>query len=479
MSFRVNTNLGALNALRNLDQTGIEFGHSVTRLSTGLRITNAADDPAGLIISENFRAQISGLDQAVRNNQDAINYAKTAEGALDEVSRLLNDARKLAVASGNTGALDANAIQANQNQLQSILSSIDRIAQQTQFGNKKLLDGSAGIVSTVTNATNYAAINIGGTFGSYAVNTSGTVTVAVTTAATRAAITGSVDLSASGLTTILGAGTFVVNGVTFQTDGTESLQGLLNRFNNASVQTKVVFGFNGTNVTIKSNDYGTNATISFTDTSGRLNAAGNAQAAGTNAIATVTATTANGVTASTFTGGRNADSGLRLTDTYGNVVLLTEAGNVVGAAAAVGRIEAGSAQFQIGANSGQTVSLSLANTLSSQLGSGVVAGQNLATVNVTTATGAGQALQVIDAAINQITQTRGNIGNFQRNVLESNVRSLGVAKENLTATESTIRDVDVAAEITSFTKLQILQQSGLAVLAQANQAPQSVLSLLR
>jgi flagellin len=479
MSFRVNTNLGALNALRNLDTAGLEFSKSVTRLSTGLRITTAADDPAGLIISENLRAQISGIDQAVRNNQDAINYAKTAEGALDEVSRLLNDARKLAVASGNTGSLDSNAIQANQNQLQSILSSIDRIAGQTQFGNKKLLDGSAGIVSTVTNATNYAAINIGGTFGGYAVNASGNVTVAVTTAATRASITGSVDLSASGLATVVGAGTFVVNGVTFTTDGTETLQGLLGRFNAASAQTKVGFNFDGTNVVIKSSDYGTNAKISFTDTAGSLNTAGNAQAAGTNAIATVTVTTANGSTAATFTGGRSGDSGLRLTDVYGNVILLSEAGNATAAAAAVGRIEAGSAQFQIGANAGQNVSLSLSNTLSSQLGSGVVAGTTLATINVTTANGADNALKVIDGAIAQITKMRGDIGNFQRNILESNVRSLGVARENLTATESTIRDVDVASEITNFTKLQILQQSGLAVLAQANASPQSVLALLR
>lgn len=478
MSFRVNTNLGALNALRNLNRTAADFNKSVTRLSTGLRITTAADDPAGLIISESFRSQISSIDQAVQNNQDAINYAKTAEGALDEVSRLLNDARKLAIASGNTGTLDATAIQANQTQIASILSSIDRIANQTQFGNKKLLDGSAGITSSVTNATNYGGINIGGTFGGYAVNASGNVTVQVTTAATRGAITGSTTFG-SGLATVVGAGNFVVNGVAFSTNGTETLQGLLSRFNNASAQTGVTFDYNGTNVVLTTNGYGSNAKISFTDTAGRIIAAGNQTAAGVDAIATVTVTTANGATSATFTGGRNGDSGLRLTDNYGNSVLLNEAGNAVAAAAAVGRIEAGSAQFQVGANAGQTVSLSLMNMLSSQLGSGVVAGQTLATINVTTATGAEDAVKVIDAAISQVSKARGEIGSFQRNVLESNVRSLGIARENLTATESTIRDVDMASEITNFTRLQILQQGGLAVLAQANASPQSVLSLLR
>ncbi len=478
MSFRVNTNVGALNALRNLNRTAADFNKSVTRLSTGLRITTAADDPAGLIISESFRSQISSIDQAVQNNQDAINYAKTAEGALDEVSRLLNDARKLAIASGNTGTLDATAIQANQTQLASILSSIDRIANQTQFGNKKLLDGSAGITSTVTNATNYGAINIGGTFGNYAVNASGNVTVEVTTAATRGVVTGSTTFG-SGLATTVGAGSFVVNGVAFSTDGTETLQGLLTRFNNASSQTGVTFDYNGTNVVLTTNGYGTNAKISFTDTAGRIIAAGNQTAAGVDAVATVTVTTANGATSATFTGGRNGDSGLRLTDTFGNAVLLTQAGNATGAAAVVGRIEAGSAQFQVGANAGQKVSLSLANMLSSQLGSGVVAGQTLATVNVTSASGAEDAVKVIDAAISQVSKSRGDIGSFQRNVLESNVRSLGVARENLTATESTIRDVDMASEITNFTRLQILQQGGLAVLSQANASPQSVLSLLR
>ncbi|GIV03527.1 MAG: hypothetical protein KatS3mg015_2357 [Fimbriimonadales bacterium] len=183
MAFRINTNLESMNALRNLGLVSMEFGKTVTRLSTGLRIVTGADDPAGLIISENFRAQIAGLDQAIQNNQDAINYAKTAEGALDEVARLLKDARKLAVAANNTGTLDAAAIQANQDQLRSIVESINRIATQTQFGKKKLLDGSAGIVSHVIDSANYAAINIGGTFGGFSVNSSGTVTVQVTTAA--------------------------------------------------------------------------------------------------------------------------------------------------------------------------------------------------------------------------------------------------------------------------------------------------------
>ena len=477
MSFRVNTNLGALNALRNLGQTGVDYSKSVSRLSTGLRIATAADDPAGLIISEGFRSQIAGLEQASQNNQDAVNYAKTAEGALDEVSRLLRDARKLAVASGSTGTLDSNAIQANQNQITSILASIDRIAGQTAFGSKKLLDGSAGVSSSVTNAANYGGMNIGGTFGGYAVNASGTVTVQVTQAATRAVVTGSVgSLTAA---TVLGAGNFVLNGQSFTTNGTETVQGLVTRFNNASSQTGVTAALSGGSVVFSSNDFGLNAKISLTDTGGILNGASFASATGVEARATVSVTTSAGVTAALFTGSRGSDSGLRLTDANGNAILLTQGGNAVAAAAAVGRIEAGSAQFQIGANAGQFVNLSLSNMQASQIGTGIVSGQSLASISVTSATGADDALKIIDGALAQVAKGRGDIGNFQRNVLESNNRSLGIQRENLIASESAIRDADVAVEITNFTKLQILQSAGLSILAQANAAPQSVLSLLR
>lgn len=477
MSFRVNTNLGAMNALRNLGINSAEFSKSVTKLSTGLRITTAADDPAGLIISENFRAQIGGLEQAGANNQDAINFAKTAEGALDEVSRLLKDARKLAVASGNTGALDSNAIQANQNQIASILNSIDRISRQTQFGHKKLLDGSAGITSTVTNAANYAAIQISGNFAGYAINSNGAVTVQVTQAATRAVVTGSVGSLTSA--TILGAGNFVLNGTSFTTSGTESVQGLLTRFNNASSQTGVTASLVGGSVVFTSNEFGTTGKVSLTDTAGILNGTTYATATGVEARAIVTVMTSGGVQSVNFTGSRNGDSGLRLSDGEGNAILLTQQGNAIAVAAAVGRIEAGSAQFQIGANAGQTVSLSLGNMLSSQIGNGVIPGESLATINVTTSAGADNALRIIDSAIGQVTNSRGNIGNFQRNVLESNIRSLAIQRENLIATESAIRDADIATEITLYTKLQILQQAGLSVLAQANAAPQAVLSLLR
>src|SRR5687768_9028689 len=165
-----------MKALRNLDQTNTEVANSVGRLSTGLRINTAGDDPAGLIISEGMRAQLKGLEQAMRNSQDAINMSKTAEAALDEVQRLLRDIRGIAVHSANTAVVDAATLQANQTQIRSTLQSINRIAEHTQFGTKKLLDGTAGALANVTSTANVSSIYMGGTFNGQNVQ-SGPVTI--------------------------------------------------------------------------------------------------------------------------------------------------------------------------------------------------------------------------------------------------------------------------------------------------------------
>ncbi len=482
MSFRVNTNISSMGALRNVGITGMEFAKSITRLSTGLRINSAADDPAGLIISENFRAQISGIEQAIRNNNDAVNYAKTAEGALDEVNRLLRDARSLAVAAGNTGTLSPSQIQANQNQLTSIMSSVSRIAQQTQFGTKKLLDGSAGVNAANLSAANIAGLYFSGNFNGAAVTTNSAVTISMSTAATRASLTGSVTFATAATT--VAAGQFSLNGTSFTTSTNMTITDVVQMINNASSSTGVSADFTaGAGVTFRATRFGTVGNFSLSDASGVLNAAGTTAATGVDAVASIVidtnGSTAGGLSTVTFTGGRNSQSGLMLTDGTGNSVMLTEAGNATGAAFLGGFLNVGSAQFQIGANSGQTINLSLGNFSASELGKNIVSGLNLSNLDITTTTGSTNGLDVIDAAITEVARARGEIGSFQRNAIDSNIRSLGIAKENLQATESSIRDTDIAAEMTNFTKLQILQQSGMAMLAQANNAPQAVLALLR
>jgi flagellin len=495
MSLRINTNMSALNALRNVERAADGFGRSIEKLASGLRINRSADDPAGLIRSEDLRAQIVGLEQAIANSQDATNLIKTAEGALDEMHNLLRSMRQLAVASGNTGTNDLTALQANQNQVRSAIDSINRIAAQTQFGTKKLLDGTAGTTAVVTDFTRVGGLFFGGSvFGSvggaasqdYAIGT-GTITIDVTAAATRAQVTGNRVYTAA-TDIIATSASVVINGVSFTTQaGTTTLQSFVDQINSQTSVTGVVAELvpvtGGFNVRLRAAEYGANFSVTVNDAQAILyNAATTASNTGTNATATVSVMNIDGgVVTVLFTGGKaRGDSGLRLTDAKGNVLLLTEYGNDINNGdGAIGRTSAGQLEFQIGANAGQVARFSINNMRADKLGTGVVAGKSLADIDVTKTGGAEEALKIIDAAIQQVSKLRGDMGAFQKNILESNMRSLSVAKENLTATESAIRDTNFAEEISRFTKFQILQQAGMSVLGQANFAPQAVLQLIR
>ncbi|MDW8319985.1 MAG: flagellin [Armatimonadota bacterium] len=492
MSLRINTNTTAINALRNLSNTSEMFARSIERLSSGLRINRGADDPAGLIISENLRAQMVGLAQATSNAQDAANLVKTAEGALDEIHNLLRTMRQLAVHAANTGVNDLTAVQADQTQIRSALESLNRIAEQTQFGTKKLLDGSAGISAQVTDTARLAGIFIGNTFNNVIVQ-SGDVTITVNTAATRAQVTGTATYASvnASISTVGGGtngagGTVVINGQSITVSGNDTVQTLIDRINALTSVTGVGAMFSAGNgsgvIVLRQVNYGANFNVQANQSATLLFSSGTSSSStGVDAVVTVQVTTSAGVTSALFTGGRaSGDSGLKVKDAYGNTLLLTEAGNSTAITnARVAVVSAQSLVFQIGANAGQTARISLRDTRASQLGTTVVANKSLQDIDVTTQQGAQDAIQIIDEAISQISQVRGNIGAFQKQVLESTMRSLNVARENLAASESAIRDTNVAEEVMNYTKLQILQQAGMAVLAQANAAPQAVLSLLR
>lgn len=482
MSLRINTNIPALIALQNLSANDTEMNSSILRLSTGLRINTGADDPAGLIISENMRSELQGISQAIRNTQDATNMAKTADGALDEVQRLLLDMRGLAVHAANSGVVDANTVQADQTQVASIITSINRIASTTQFGTKKLFDGTAGAVANVTNANDISSIFVGGTFGGNTVQ-SGPITLTSTQPATKAIIT--LGQSFATATSTVAAGSVVVNGVTINTDGTETVGTLVSKINAQASLTGVTAELSGSgpvNVVLKQNNYGGHFGITFFDSSQVVNNAASANATGQDAVFNVSATTSAGLQTVTFTGGRGGqDSGLKLTDTYGNVIVLSETGNatITGIATSIAEVTAGSVNFQVGPDSDQSVSFSMPVMFASNIGTGAITGKSISDIDLTTTAGAQEAMKIIEDAVTQVSQIRGVIGSFQKNILQSGQRSLQIANENLTASESEIRDVDMASEMTHFTKLQILKQSGISVLAQANQQPQSVLKLLQ
>jgi flagellin len=475
MSLRINTNVTAIGALRNLQQTSQAVSTSIERLSSGLRINRSADDPAGLIISEGLRAQIDGMNQAVSNAQDANNLIKTAEGSLAEINSLLRSVRTLAVSASNTGANDVNAVQANQTQIDSALASIQRIATQTQFGAKKLLDGTSGIAAALVDSTRLSGIYVSSTFAG-ASTSSGNVSVTVSTTATRASVTGAATY-ASVNATVANAGNIVINGQSISVAASDTVQTVVDKINNLASITGVGANFGSESIVLTQQNFGANFQVSLSESATIINGTTSTSVSGINAVASVQI----GSTTATFTGGRaSGDSGLRLTDTYGNSILLTEAGNSTTTAGSnVATVTAGALQFQIGANSGQFVLSALGNTQTNSLGNTVVAGSSLRTVDVTTATGASNAIKILDEAISQISVLRAQLGAFQRNTLDSTIRYLGVGVENLSASESQIRDANVAQEVVSLTKNQILQQAGTSVLAQANQQPSQVLSLLR
>jgi len=328
MSLRINTNMSALNALRNVERASDGFGRSIEKLASGLRINRGADDPAGLIRSEDLRAQIAGLEQAIANSQDATNLVKTAEGALEEVHNLLRSMRQLAVASGNTGTNDQTALQANQNQIRSAIDSINRIAAQTQFGTKKLLDGTAGLSAVVTDARRIGGMFFGGSVvgtdsadgtivREYALG-SGVITIDIleeTATATRAAVDGSRAYTGAGAI-IQTSGTVVINGVSFSVQaGTTTLQSFVDQINSQSSVTGVVAELfeatvnqtTSTFVRLRSTEYGANFSVNLNDQQQILLSGANnfsASATGVNAVARVTLRTIDGGQVFvTFTGG--------------------------------------------------------------------------------------------------------------------------------------------------------------------------------
>jgi flagellin len=208
MGLQINTNISALNSLRNLQNVNASVSSSIEKLSSGLRINRASDDPAGLIISEGLRSQVDGLNQAISNSQDAGSVIKTAEGGLSQVNDLLRNIRTLAVHASNTGVNDQVAVQADQTQISSAVSSIERIAEQTQFGTKKLLDGTSGITASVVDTKNVAGAYIGGTFGGVSTQ-GGPVTITVNNAATRAVSVGTATYASvnASLSTVNGTST--------------------------------------------------------------------------------------------------------------------------------------------------------------------------------------------------------------------------------------------------------------------------------
>ena len=396
---RINQNVMANNASRNLSSTNVALGKNLEKLSSGFRINRAADDAAGLVVSQGLRAQIGGLKQAARNSQDGISVVQTAEGALNEVHSMLNRMRDLAVQAANSGANDTAARDAAQSEIHELITEVDRVSNSTRFGGVNLLDGSYGVKAQAAAASAGVANTgtVAASGGSFSIAINGGPAITVTLSA---------NLNSS-----------VASAKTLETDINDALRSMGSVYaDKVNVTTAAVSGSSTLNV-LTINVGGLKNGEQFVLTDG----------AGTD-LADL------GFTAGTFTG--------------------TGAGGT----------------FQIGANAGETVDLYIGDTDAAALGIGGV--------DVSTDAGASAAISALDSAISTVSSIRGELGALQ-NRFESMINNLQVTTENLQASESRIRDTDMAAEMVSFTKNNVLLQAGTAMLSQANQVPQSILSLLK
>ncbi|MCE5323123.1 hypothetical protein LLG46_07385 [bacterium] len=481
MGFSVNTNSTASNTYLSLSKTDSKLSKSIQRLSSGYKINTAADDPAGLVISEKLKAQVGGVNQAITNASNATNLVKTAEGALTEVNSLLSSIRDLAVAASNAGASDEETVAAYQTQIDNALESIDKISQETQYGTKNLLDGSAGVKSSITGeAVTGSNLNSGG----LNLDTDDYTDITVTQVAQQATVSSAAIGTATETTVALtGEGTFELTGSTgasveIDYDTSMTIGDLMDAINAKTDTTGVAATFDTTThaVVFTTEDYGSNASIAIADATGNLMGSTSVTDEGQNVEATVKNSDGELVSDVVWASG----NGLTLKDSNGNTIDMTETGATTATAYTTQvTTKDNSLTFQVGAYSGQSRTVSVASVSSKDLGSGVVSGSTLADINVTTASGAQNALDIVDKAISQVSSIRANLGAFQTNTLDTTTNSLSVAAENLSSSVSTITDTDMATEITNMTQYQILEQAGISMLSQANSVSQNLLSLLQ
>ncbi len=397
MGLRINTNSDALDAYRNLSMTQSKLSDSLQKLSSGYRINKAADDAAGLSISQGLQAQIGGLSQAVKNAQDGINVVQTADGALTEVDSILQRMNVLTVQANNSGSQDSGAVSAAQAEFDQLAGEIDNISSTTKFGQSNLLDG---------------------TYGASAASESFSISGGSVTASTAS----------------------------FKLAGT---------FNSTALAATAVNVADGTYSTASDFQAALQNGIDSTLTTAGI-AAGAVKAAVTDSGGGVWKVTLDSsAVGATNTFATSASAGL--TDGNSNAVKFDGTSGAQGTGGGV---------FQIGADSGDTQTVTITNANSSTLG--VAAGTDVSKATTITA---------VQTAIKNVSTLRSTLGAYQ-NGFQHTINNLNVTVENLQSSNSAIQDTDMASEMVNFTKAQVLQQAGVSMLAQANSSSQAVLKLL-
>ena len=450
MAMQINTNILSMTAQRNVGMNESRLGTAIERLSTGLRINSARDDAAGMAISERFTSQIRGQTVAQRNANDAISLAQTAEGALGVLGDALQRMRELTVQSLNGMNTDGDRT-AIQQEIVQLREEIERIAQDTTFNGKNLLNGSMGTMNFQIGSERGDVLGMSGLDARASQLGTNDFLTGAPGAVDFTAVTGSITINGVDIA-VNGAGSMAevaeaINGASFPKDGevTAELGDAVQSFTYANDPAGSI-DINGTTVSL--------ANLSKEQA---VNAINNAGIAGVSA--------------------RVDDAGdLEITSTDGDLVLTAEGGSALGGSAAATYRQ----PLTLLAEGALTLSdTGGGTTFLAQLGiDGTSTTGSLDSVSVETVPQGNNALTVIDTAIDQITSLRAELGAMQ-NRFENVVEVISVHRENLEAARSRIRDADFAAETANLTRAQILQQAGISSLAQANSAPQSVLSLLQ
>lgn len=472
---RINTNVASLFAQQGLANSQRSLNDTLQHLSTGLRINTGADDPAGLIASESLRSELAGINQAIDNSTQATNVIATAEGSLNEVASLLLNVKSLVVQAANAGALSPAEIQANQLQVDSAVQSITRISNTTTFAGLHLIDGSLDYLTSGVHTSALTSLQI--SQASFGTNATIPVQVNVLTSARQADLQ-FVASSNTQTVTLQITGNNGTQTLTF-TSGTHA-SAIAYAVNTISDSTGVTAAVNNaanaaSGISFESQGYGSKSFVSVTALSGTFNTTdtlGNAKSreVGRDAVATVN-------------GALTTGDGLNLKLNTSSLDMDVTLSKSFGAGQTSFAITGGGSLFQLGpqVSSNQQVSIGIQSVAASKLGnhdvgflSDVVTGGTSSLVSGN----ASAASQIIDQAILQVATLRGRLGAFEKNTLNTNVNSLNVAMENVTSSESNIRDANFAQETAALTRAQILVQAGTSVLATANSSPQSVLSLL-
>ncbi|MHB8841658.1 MAG: flagellin N-terminal helical domain-containing protein [Candidatus Aquicultor sp.] len=475
MPLVINTNIQSLNAQRNLSKTLTPLQTAMQRLSSGLRINSAKDDAAGLAIAVRMDAQMKGLNQAVRNANDAVSLVQTAEGAIDEMTNAMQRIRELAVQSANASntALDRSA---TDKEVQQLVQEIDRIATQTQFNNQTLLDGTLGSKAFQVGANAGQTINVSLTQG---LRSSQIGQIASATGGSSVTANALAD---GGVTIAIGTGTAVSIGAS--TAGTGAGQ----TSDSAYAKVQAINGSGVAGLTATAQNSVASTWTAITPGAGvAYDLTINNQAIYTNFDATVAGPTGAEVAAQVNL--YSATTGVSASFAAGSITFSTADGRNInimedttageGLQAAVGDTVAVATRGTITLSASEDITMTGAYAdLGFAAATIIKDSTTLSSVNVNTVTNANDTINRIDAALNVISNMRADLGAVM-NRFQSTTSNLQNVLENITAAHSRIMDADFAAETANITKAQILQQAGISVLAQANSLPQNVLTLLR